>query len=57
VYPPSGAGGFFWLQARAHLLNLEQRLGHADRVDAIARQLRRLLVAADQDFVVRQAVQ
>jgi len=56
VYPQSGPGGFFWLQARAHLLKIEQRLGHLERSDAIARELHRFLAVADPDFVVRQAV-
>ena len=57
VYPQSGAGGFWWLQARAHLLSIERRLGHRERIDAISGELQRLLVVADPDFVLRQAVQ
>ena len=57
VYPQSGPGGFFWLLARAHLLNIERRLGHVERVDGISRELQRLLAVADPDFVLRQAVQ
>jgi serine/threonine-protein kinase len=57
LYPQSGPGGFFWLQARAHLLAIERRLGHFERADAISHQLQRLLEVADPDFVVRQAIQ
>jgi tetratricopeptide (TPR) repeat protein/tRNA A-37 threonylcarbamoyl transferase component Bud32 len=56
VYPQSGAGGFWWLQTRAHLLKIERRLGHRDRADAISRELQHLLAVADPDFVLRQAV-
>jgi len=57
VYPQSGPGGFFWLQVRAHLMNIERRLGHIERADAISRELQRLLAVADPDFVLRQSVQ
>jgi tetratricopeptide (TPR) repeat protein len=57
LYPQSGTGGFFWLQARAHLMMIERRLGHIERADAISRQLQRLLAVADPDFVLRQSVQ
>jgi tetratricopeptide (TPR) repeat protein len=56
LYPQSGPGGFSWLQARAHLLAIERRLGHVERADTIARQLQRLLAVADRDFVIRQAL-
>ncbi len=52
VYPNSGSRGFFWLTAQAHLLRIERERGNLDHAAAIERRLRRLLVAADPDFVL-----
>lgn len=56
VYPGNGVHGFTWLVARAHLLDLERRLGHADRVAALVRELEGWVAVADPDFVVRAAL-
>jgi tetratricopeptide (TPR) repeat protein len=49
--------GLSWLQMRVHLLSIERQLGHTERVEALERELRRLLAAADSDFVLRQYLQ
>ena len=44
------------LTTRAHLLDIERRLGRTDRADAIGGELEGWLVVADADFVVRAAL-
>jgi len=56
AYAVSGMHGFEWLLARAHLLELERRLGHTDSADAIARDLDGWLGVADSDFVIRASL-
>jgi tetratricopeptide (TPR) repeat protein len=56
AYAVSGMHGFEWLLARAHLLELERRLGQTDSAHAIARDLERWLSVADPDFVIRASV-
>jgi tetratricopeptide (TPR) repeat protein len=55
-YAVSGMHGFEWLLARAHLLELERRLGQTDSAHAIARDLERWLGVADPDFVIRASI-
>ena len=56
AYARSGAHGFEWLVARAHLLELERRLGQTDSAKAVARDLERWLAVADSDFVIRASL-
>jgi hypothetical protein len=56
AYAVSGMHGFEWLLARAHLLELERRLGRKDSANAIARDLEGWLGVADSDFVIRASI-
>lgn len=48
----TGSGRYFWLRVRTRLLDIERRLGHADRTEQIEQELRQLLVVADSEFVL-----
>lgn len=39
-----------WLRLRTQLLAVERRLGHQERADRIAGELRQILQVADRDF-------
>jgi serine/threonine-protein kinase len=56
AYAVSGMHGFEWLLARAHLLELERRLGQTDSAKAIVRDLEGWLAFADSDFVIRTSL-
>ncbi len=56
LYAVSGMHGFEWLLARAHLLELERRLGNTNSANAIARDLEGWLAVADPDFVLRASL-
>jgi hypothetical protein len=50
MYPNAGSFGYGWLRLPARLLALERRMGHRDRADQVARELRQMLQVADSDF-------
>ena len=56
AYAVSGMHGFEWLLARAHLLELERRLGQTDSAKTLARDLEEWLAVADPDFVIRASL-